>query len=135
MSTAFELIGRIEASGGHFMLDGERLGITPERTVLPILEEVRRNKVGIIALLQRRSAMPPGVRLLQWKPLAPPVQLNRHSTVVDTEKFAERTLQQLGARLRGDDWGAGNWSVSQLIDRLESVGVAVELLETSRWVQ
>lgn len=135
MSIAVELIELVEVAGGHFKIDGDRLGIVPASTVQPMLDEVRRNKAGIIALLQRRSAMPPGVRLLHWKPLPPPVQLNLYSTVIDTEKFAERTLKQLGASLRGDDWGAGHRSVSELIERLERVGVTIELLETSRWIQ
>jgi hypothetical protein len=42
---------------------------------------------------------------LRWDLLAPPVQLNRYSTVIDTEKFAQRILEQLGARLQGGRFG------------------------------
>jgi hypothetical protein len=129
--TALQLIQTVESAGAHFMVDGDRLGIFPATAVHPMLEELRSNKFEIIALLQHRLVMPQGVRLLQWEPLAPPIQLNRYTSVLDTEKFAAYTLRQLGARLRGDNWGAGSWSVWQLLERLERVGVTVELLENS----
>jgi hypothetical protein len=74
-------------------------------------------------------AMPPGVKLVHWEPLPAPVQLNRGVIVTDTARFIEVTLRQLGARLQGHDWRAGNWSLSELIGRLETVGVGVALIE------
>jgi hypothetical protein len=71
------------------------------------------------------------VRIVLWNLLTPPVPLDRYSTVFDTEKFAAYTLRQLRARLRGDNWRAGNWSAAELIASLERVGVTVELLENS----
>ncbi len=80
-------------------------------------------------------AMPTGVKLVRWEPLPAPVQLNRCETVTDTGRFIESTLRQLAARLRGEDWAAGNWGMSQLIGRLEAVGVTVELEDDRRWLQ
>jgi hypothetical protein len=71
--------------------------------------------------------MPPGVRLVSWKPLKPPVALERWSVVTDTHKFALATLEQLRVAIAGQNWLAGNWSVRELIDRLEQVGVFVEV--------
>jgi hypothetical protein len=79
-------------------------------------------------------AMPPGVKLVRWGPLPTPVQINRCEIVTDTRKFIESTLRQLAARLRGEDWAAGNWGMSELIGRLEAVGVTVELQDDRRWL-
>jgi hypothetical protein len=131
---AAEILETVAAVGGKLWADGETLRMRLPESLRPLVEEIRVCKPDIMDLLAKRPAMPPGVRLLQWDLLAPPVQLNRYSTVIDPDKFAERTLEQLGARLWGDDWGAGNWSVSELIARLECVGVLVELLEKARWL-
>jgi hypothetical protein len=74
-------------------------------------------------------AIPPGVRLRAWDPKQPPVVLERWSVVTDTHKFALATLEQLRAAMAGQNWLAGNWSVRELVDRLEQVGVSVELDE------
>jgi len=79
--------------------------------------------------------MPPGVKLVRWELLPAPVQINRCTTVTNPQRFIESTLRQLAARLSGNDWGAGNWSVSELLAFLESVGVTVELQDDPRWLQ
>jgi hypothetical protein len=45
-------------------------------------------------------------------------------------KFVAATMLQLRARLEGKDSLAGNWSLRELLDRLEQVGVAVEIEST-----
>jgi hypothetical protein len=79
--------------------------------------------------------MPPGVKLVCWEPLSAPVRLNRYLTVIDSNKFIRNTLRQLEARLTGDDWGAENWSLTELMARLEAVGVTVRLQDDRRWLQ
>ena len=87
------------------------------------------------ALASRESAqsgpppMPAGVRLLAWEPKQPPVALSVFSVVNDTQKFIVSTLQQLDAALRGNPWAAGNWTVRDLCERLEQVGVRIEVVE------
>ena len=49
------------------------------------------------------------------------------SVVLDPLRFIETTLQQLEAALRGDVRAAGNWSVRDLCERLEQVGVKVDV--------
>ena len=71
--------------------------------------------------------MPQGVRLTRWEPKPPPVILTRWSVVLDTHGFIAATLRDLGAALAGKTWIAGNCSVRELIDRLEQVGVTVEI--------
>jgi hypothetical protein len=47
--------------------------------------------------------------------------------VIDVDKFISSTLAQLQARLEGRDFLAGNWGQRDLIERLEQVGVEVEV--------
>jgi hypothetical protein len=61
--------------------------------------------------------------------------LNGFSIVTNTEIFIRRTLEQMGARLAGNDWQAGNWSLTELIERLAAVGVTVALMNNSRRLQ
>ena len=46
--------------------------------------------------------------------------------MIDVDKFIFTTLMELQARLEGKDWLAGNWSIRDLTERLEQVGVKVE---------
>jgi hypothetical protein len=125
---ATELVEQIKSAGGSLVLDGDRIRYEiPERaaSLVPVLhanrEEVRR-------LLQASMPeMPAGVRLISWNPKRAPVVLTRCSVVSDTELFVRHTLGQLSAALAGNHWVAGNWSVRELIERLEQVGVKVEL--------
>jgi hypothetical protein len=69
--------------------------------------------------------MPRGVKLIDWKPKCPPVAIETWMIVNDVPKFVQATLEQLQAALAGKAWLAGNWSVRELVDRLEQVGVKV----------
>jgi hypothetical protein len=73
--------------------------------------------------------MPKGVRLLQWAPQLPPVAIERWAVVNDVPLFIHTTLCQLQAAMAGKNWLAGNWSIRELIDRLEQVGVRVSVEE------
>jgi hypothetical protein len=74
-------------------------------------------------------AMPAGVRLLRWEPKQPPIAVTTFSVVTDPQKFIEGTLQQLEAALRGNVMAAGNWSVRDLCERLEQVGIRVAVAQ------
>lgn len=74
-------------------------------------------------------SMPEGVTLLAWEPKQAPVALSMCSVVIDTQKFAVTTLQQLDAALRGNSWAAANWSVRDLCERLEEVGIRVAIAQ------
>jgi hypothetical protein len=71
--------------------------------------------------------MPAGVRILRWSPKQLPIEINMVSVVLDPLRFIETTLQQLEAALRGDFRAAGNRSVRDLCERLEQVGVKVDV--------
>jgi hypothetical protein len=57
MKSEPEVIQAVEAAGGRFMIDGDRLGILPRRVLQPVSEEVRYNKVEINKLLEERKGM------------------------------------------------------------------------------
>lgn len=69
------------------------------------------------------------IRVLRWEPKEPPIILTRWSVVTDVEKFARTTLEQLHAAVEGRNWPAGNCSTRELVERLEQVGVLVEIEE------
>jgi len=130
-----EILRTVESGGGAVWLAGTALRYRLPESMLPMLDELRLRKWELVELLEQRPAMPPGVMLVRWEPHSAPVQVTRWMTVTNTQGFIESTLRQLGARLRGDDWGAGNWSLSELIARLEAVGVTLKLQDDRRLLQ
>jgi hypothetical protein len=72
-------------------------------------------------------AMPEGITLLRWTPERPPVAITTCAVVNDVSQFICATLEQLRAALDGENWLAGNWSVRDLVERLEQCGVQVEV--------
>lgn len=135
MSVALELIQVVESAGGRFMVDGDRLGIVPKETAVPVLAELREHKAELLAELARRPAMPAGVRLVSWGPKAAPVQLSECSTVTDVNLFILSALTQLAAALEGRSWQSGNWGVSGLLERLAACGCTVALENPRRALQ
>jgi hypothetical protein len=95
-----------------------------ERFLKRIIHRVRK------VLRQRGEIplMPLGVQLVSWKLRKPPIVIQRWSVVTNPALFAERTLEQLEAALAGKDCLAGHWSVRELLDRLEQVGVVVSVI-------
>ena len=134
MTPAEQVIERIHAAGGILTIKGDRIVAEVFEDAAPLLDELRAVRDEAYRLLQQREVipkMPPGVRLISWQPKEPPVVIEHCSVVTDTRLFAIRTLEQLAAALQGQRWLAGNWSVRQLVDRLEQCGVVVEVKERS----
>ncbi len=73
------------------------------------------------------QGMPEGVKLLCWDMKRPPVAIETCTIVNDVPLFIRTTMRQLECALKGDCLGAGNWPVRTLVERLESVGVKVEV--------
>jgi hypothetical protein len=131
---AFEVLAEAEAMGLKIRLaNGKVMALFPcnDRTrVAPVLERLRTNREQIAHVLRQRGGiplMPPGVQLVSWKLRKPPIVIQRWSVVTDPDMFAERTLEQLEAALAGKCCLAGHWSVRELQDRLEQVGVVVSV--------
>jgi hypothetical protein len=64
---------------------------------------------------------------VKWAPKKPPVAIVRMGVVTNVDKFIGATLRELRARLEGKDFLAGNWSLRELVDRLEQIGVEVKV--------
>jgi hypothetical protein len=134
--TAVEVIRQIEDLGGSLAIDGDRIrcALTDEAQVL--VPELRRIRDEVYRALQDRGGpevhMPAGVRLLRWDLKPPPVEINTISVVLDPQRFAETTLRQLEASIQRKPWAAGNWSVRDLVERLEQVGVQVNVEEMEK---
>jgi len=128
--TAIEVLYAVEKAGGSLALNRGQIKYTIPKPSAWLVAELRQQRDKIVALLQQRTAlppMPPGVRLVRWAPKQPPVVLQQWSVVIDVDKFISATLAQLRARLEGKDFLAGNWGQRDLIERLEQVGVEVEV--------
>lgn len=74
----------------------------------------------------RISAMPPGVRLIEWELREPPIAVETCAVVTDPGLFALMTLEQLRIAIAEPKRWVG-WSIPQLIGRLAQVGVHVAL--------
>jgi hypothetical protein len=132
---ATEILRTVESAGGALWVTGESLGYRIPESESSLLDELRTCKWELVELLSQRPAMPAGVRLVRWDPELAPVKVNRWLTVLDTEKFIRITLGQIDARLNAIDWKAGNWTLSELLEWLNAVGVSVVLVEDRRRLQ
>lgn len=131
--TAIEVLHAVEKAGGSVALNRGQIKYAIPKPAAWLVPELRRQRDEVVALLTQRTvppAMPEGVRLVKWAPKEPPVILQQWSVVIELDKFISSTLAQLRARLEGKDFLAGNWTQRELIERLEQVGLEVEVDST-----
>jgi hypothetical protein len=131
--TAIEVLHAVERVGGSLALNGNQIKYAIPRPAVWLVTELKQHREELIGLLREEGTPPPmptGVRLLKWQPKDPPVAIVHMGIVGNVHKFAAATLLQLQARLDGKDYLAGNWSLREILDRLEQVGVAVEIEST-----
>ena len=131
--TAIEVLQAVEKAGGSLALNGGQIKYTIPRRAAWLVPELKQNREDLKGLLRESGTpppMPPGVRLLKWQPKDPPIAIVHMGIVTNVDKFVAATLLQLRARLEGKDSLAGNWSLRELVDRLEQVGVAVGIEST-----
>lgn len=127
MSVAESVVEQIEGAGGVLAVNGERILIRLPDGAAHLVEELRAHKYEVLSLLRRREelpAMPPGVHLISWNLKEAPIAIEYSAVVIDPEKFARATLDELRERLTNPRRRCG-WPVVQLIDRLAQVGVTV----------
>ncbi len=125
-----EVIEAVQNVGGSLALSGERIQYALPNSAVWLVTELKQHRDELVGLLREEGTpppMPPGVRLLKWQPKNPPIAIVRMGIVSNVPKFVAATLLQLRARLEGKDFLAGNWSLRELVERLEQVGVAVEI--------
>jgi hypothetical protein len=128
--TAVEVLHAVEKAGGSLALNGGQIKYTIPKRAAWLVAALKQNREELIGLLREMGTpppMPPGVRLLRWRPKEPPIAIVHMGIVSNVAKFAAATLLQLRARLEGKNSLAGNWSLRELVDRLEQVGVGVEI--------
>ena len=147
--TAPELIQTIEAAGGVLTLKGDRIRYELPEDAASMIDMLRQYRDEVLGVLRERErpkshpdpyavalekttqvaplTMPTGVRLLRWSPERPPVVIERWAVVNDVPQFIQSTLSQLQAAMAGESWLAGNWSIRDLVERLERVGVKVSV--------
>jgi len=132
------IVGELEAAGAVFRLDGEKVRVwyPDEQRRQKLAGQVallRDHRPEVTAFLKTRTitpAMPPGVRLIEWKLKEPPVAIDVCSVVIEPERFARSTLNELRIALANQTTRRKQcvgWTVAQLIDRLAQVGVRVTL--------
>jgi hypothetical protein len=135
--TAIELMHAVQNAGGSLALNDDQIKYALPKWAAWLIFELKQNREELIGLLREGSTPPPmpdGVRLLRWKPKNPPIAIVHIGIVNDVDKFVGATVRQLRARLEGNDFLAGNWSLRELVDRLEQVGVVVKVESTSTTV-
>lgn len=136
-----EAVSEAEAAGVAFRLDGEKVRVSyPDderrKELAGQIASLREKRAEVAAYLKARSAispMPQGVRLVKWDLKEPPVAIETCAVVVDPFLFARSTLEQLRVALENPKRWVG-WTIRELIDRLEQVGVTV-MLEQGNGVQ
>jgi hypothetical protein len=129
-----EVLEAVQNVGGSLALSGERIQYALPDSAVWLVPELKRNRKELIGLLRGERTpppMPPGVRLLKWEPKDPPIAIVRMGIVSNVDKFIGATLRELRASLDGKDFLAGNWSLRELVDRLEQAGVSVTVESTN----
>ncbi len=131
--TAIEVLHAVEEAGGSLALNGGQIKYTIPKGAAWLVPELKQNREDLIGLLRENATPPPmpsGVRLLKWEPKDPPIAIVHMGIVNNVDKFIGATVRQLRARLEGKDFLSGNWSLRELVDRLEQVGVVVMVEST-----
>jgi hypothetical protein len=132
---ANEILRNIESVGGALWVTGESLGYRIPASESSLVDEIRTCKWELVELLAQRPVMPAGVRLVSWFPKDAPVRLSECETVTNVDLFVRATLRQLEAQLSGNDWIAGGWGLSGLLDRLAACGCFVALDDQKKALQ
>ncbi len=99
---AVELVQMIESSGGHFLVDGEKVVITPSAAALPVRDRLIEHKQEIFILVRAREPKPaPAVDPPSTKQSAsangqrPMTRVDRKRAIIH-EYDGGSTLQQVG---------------------------------------
>ena len=131
-----EVLEAVQDAGGSLIANGKRIRYALPKSALWLIPELRQHRDEVLSILCTRQSevlpMPERVKLLSWDPKKPPVPIVQIGVVIDVPIFIGSTLEQLRFALAGKSSLAGNWSVSELISRLEQVGVRVAIEENCR---
>jgi hypothetical protein len=123
-----DVIAEVEAAGVGLRWDGQVV-----RILFPEPSQREELALQVAFLRQHRSEVveslrtdvpliPSGIRLLKWNLKEPPIAIETCSVVTEPSLFARTTINQLRIALATPNRWVG-WSIPQLINRLEQVGV------------
>ena len=134
MNAVPAILNEIESAGVAVRLDGDKVRISycdaeQRQQLSEQISFLRSRRREVVEWLKERTTIPtppPGVRLVSWDLKKPPVAIDTCSVVTDPDRFARTTLDQLQIALSTQGRWVG-WTIHQLLDRLQQVGVAVEL--------
>ena len=132
---ASEILRIVERAGGALWVTGESLAFRLPESSSSMVDELRTHKWELVELLYQRPVIPVGLKLVRWEPVTAPVKIDPWLTVLETDRFIRVTLNQIEERLTEAEWKAGNWTLSELLERLERVGVTVALASDSKRLQ
>jgi hypothetical protein len=131
-----EVLEAVQDAGGSVVANGKRIRYALPQSALWLIAELRQHREEVLSILCTRQSevppMPERVKLLSWHPKKPPVPIVQIGIVIDVWVFIRSTLEQLRFALADKPWLAGNYSASELITRLEQVGVRVAIEEDWR---
>ncbi len=130
MTSAEQVIERIEVAGGELTVCGDRIRCRLPEDAAHLLDDLKAHKTEVIVCLKQRTIppMPDGVLLVRWEPKPAPVILTRTAVVNDVGRFIADTLMQLGKALRSKQGPTVQREMRELVDRLEQCGVIVQIL-------
>lgn len=125
-----DVIAEVEAAGVGLRWDGQVVRILfpePSRRekLAPQVAFLRQHRSEVVESLRVRTSLPSipsGLRLLKWNLKEPPIAIETCSVVTEPSLFARTTINQLRIALATPNRWVG-WSIPQLINRLEQVGV------------
>ena len=134
MSELAEVIAEVEGAGAALRLHGGKVRIRYRKQqvrdqLAQQISFLRAHRAEVAELLRTREvipAMPPQVKLVEWSPKEPPIAIESCAVVVDVARFVQSTLGQLERALANPKRWVG-WTVPQLVDCLQQVGVLVEV--------
>lgn len=133
------VVDRLAALGCSVRLDGEKLKVRgpnkPE--VRELVSELRRDRDAVMSLLRDRqskaptleevkSALPPCVRLVSYKPKEAPFAVAPVSVVTNAGKFFRTYLRDLAWRL-GHPEGHAAPPLPDILSKLADAGLQVEI--------
>jgi hypothetical protein len=134
-----EAIKEFESRGGRLLFEGADVSVTYPREqkdeIQAVVRTLRANRDRVIEMVRERQGvpapskcppLPPGVRLVSYRPKAPPVALALVSIVNDVDRFILAYLGDLRWRLAHPNTHACA-PLREILTKLAEVGVELAI--------
>ncbi|HUZ47308.1 MAG TPA: hypothetical protein VMW54_11790 [Terriglobia bacterium] len=139
MSATASPIDRLRELGGELFLSGDMIGYRIPATdeARELLEEIRKDRDAVIAMLRAResiapsleeiqAALPPGVRFISYRPKQGPFALAPVSVVTNAGIFYRAYLRDLKARLEKPE-GYHCPPLADIVSKLGDAGLELKI--------